>query len=87
MDLWAYTNQLRIDFNHRGKPRDNAIVKSLNGKLHDDCLNVHWFSPVERCQREYRCLAMGGVSADATLLTRAVPVRPSLCNAQRRPAR
>ena len=47
MDLWAYTNQVQIDFNRRGKPTDNAIVKSFNGKFREECLNAHWFESVE----------------------------------------
>ena len=26
-----------------GKPTQNAFVESFNGKLRDECLNVHWF--------------------------------------------
>jgi len=47
MDLWAYTNQVQIDFNRRGKPTDNAIVESFNGKFREECLNAHWFESVE----------------------------------------
>jgi putative transposase len=47
MDLWAYTNHVQIDFNRRGKPTDNAIVESFNGKFREECLNAHWFESVE----------------------------------------
>ena len=47
MDLWAYTNKVQIDFNRRGKPTDNAIVESFNGKFREECLNAHWFESVE----------------------------------------
>ena len=43
MDLWAYTNQVRMDFSRRGKPTDNAIVESFNGRFREECLNAHWF--------------------------------------------
>jgi putative transposase len=33
MDLWAYTHQVQMDFNRRGKLTDNAIVESFNGNL------------------------------------------------------
>ncbi len=26
-----------------GKPTDNAFIESFNGRLRDECLNVHWF--------------------------------------------
>jgi putative transposase len=47
MDLWAYTNHVQIDFNRRGKPTDNAIAESFNGKFREECLNAHWFESVE----------------------------------------
>jgi len=43
MDHWAYTNHVQIDFNRRGKPTDNAVVESFNGKFREECLNAHWF--------------------------------------------
>jgi putative transposase len=33
MDLWAYTNHVKIDFNRRGKPTGNAIVESLQREV------------------------------------------------------
>ena len=47
MDLWAYSNQVQIDFSRRGKPTDNAIVESFNGKFREECLNAHWFESIE----------------------------------------
>ena len=44
MDLWAYHNQLKIDFFRPGKPTDNAQVESFNGTLRAECLDAHWFS-------------------------------------------
>jgi len=43
VDLWAYANQVTLEFSRPGKPTDNAFIKSFNGSLRDDCLNVHWF--------------------------------------------
>ena len=40
-DLWAYTNQVKMDFSRRGNPTDNAIVESFNGKFREECLNAH----------------------------------------------
>jgi putative transposase len=47
MDLWAYTHQMKMDFSRRGKPTDNAIVESFNGKFREECLNAHWFESIE----------------------------------------
>ena len=44
----------------RGKPNQNAYVKSFNGRLRDECLNEHWFTSlahartvIETWRREY----------------------------------
>jgi putative transposase len=42
MDLWAYHNQVMIDFSRPGKPTDNAHVESFNGTLRAECLDAHW---------------------------------------------
>ena len=52
MDLWAYHNQVKIDFSRPGKPTDNAYVESFNGTLRAECLDAHWFGDLaEACQR------------------------------------
>jgi putative transposase len=43
MDLWAYHNQVKIDFYRPGKPADNVHVESFNGTLRAECLDAHWF--------------------------------------------
>jgi putative transposase len=50
LDLWAYHNQVKIDFSR--KPTDNAYVESFNGTLRAECLDAHWFaSPAEAEER------------------------------------
>lgn len=44
LDLWAYANQVVLEFSTPGKPTDNAYIESFNGSLLDECLNVHWFT-------------------------------------------
>ena len=52
LDLWAYHNQVKIDFSRPGKPTDNAYVESFNGTLRAECLDAHWFGDlVEARQR------------------------------------
>lgn len=47
MDLWAYTNNVNMDFSRRGKPTDNAFVESFNGHFREGCLNAHWFESID----------------------------------------
>jgi putative transposase len=51
MDLWAYHNQVRIDFSRPGKPTDNAHVESFNGTLRAECLDVHWFGTLSEARQ------------------------------------
>jgi putative transposase len=32
-----------LDFSRPGKPTDDALVESFNGRLRDECLNANWF--------------------------------------------
>lgn len=34
---------VQLDFIRPGKPRENASIESFNGRLRDECLNVHQF--------------------------------------------
>ena len=43
MDLWAYANQVTLEFSRPGKPTDNAYIESFNGSFREECLNVDWF--------------------------------------------
>ena len=43
----AYANVVTLHFSRPGKPTDNAIIESFNGRLRDECLNTHWFLSLE----------------------------------------
>ncbi len=43
LDKWAYEHGVTMDFSRPGKPSDNPFIKSFNGRLRDECLNIHWF--------------------------------------------
>lgn len=47
VDLWAYWNQVKLDFSRPGKPTDNAYIESFNARLRLECLNEHWFLSLE----------------------------------------
>ena len=52
MDLWAYQNDVTLDFSRPGKPTDNAFIESFNSKLRSECLNAHWFiSMADACEK------------------------------------
>ena len=43
LDLWAYVNNVTLDFSRPGKPTDNGFIEAFNSKLRAECLNANWF--------------------------------------------
>jgi putative transposase len=46
LDEWAYERGIQLRFIAPGKPVQNAVIESFNGRLRDECLNQHWFTSV-----------------------------------------
>lgn len=47
VDEWAHRNGVKLDYIRPGKPVENAYIESFNGRLREECLNLHWFSSIE----------------------------------------
>lgn len=43
LEVWAFYRGVQLDFTRPGKPTDNSHIESFNGRLRDECLNVHQF--------------------------------------------
>lgn len=43
LDLWAYANDVTLDFSRPGKPTDSSFIEAFNSKLRAECLNAHCF--------------------------------------------
>lgn len=43
LDQWASGRGVTLRFIEPGKPVQNAVCESFNGRLRDECLNQHWF--------------------------------------------
>jgi len=41
---WAEKHQIHVIHINPGKPMENAFIESFQGKLRDECLNLHWFT-------------------------------------------
>ena len=50
-DQWAYRRGIELDFIAPGQPMDNGFIESFNGKLRDECLNMHWFQSLAEARR------------------------------------
>jgi putative transposase len=48
----AYRRGVQLDFIRPGKPIENAFIESFNGRLRDECLNVHQFASLARIIHE-----------------------------------
>lgn len=43
LDDWAYRRGVKLDYTRPGKPTDNGLIESFNGRLRDEFLNVDEF--------------------------------------------
>lgn len=51
LEDWAYRRGVQLDFIRPGKPVENAFIESFNGRLRDECLNVHQFTSLAEAQQ------------------------------------
>ena len=47
LEDWAYRRGVQLDFIRPGKPVENAFIESFNGRLRDECLNLHQFMSLD----------------------------------------
>ena len=52
LEQWAYFNEVKLHFIPPGKPTDNGHIESFNGKLRDECLNMHIFKTMDHAKKE-----------------------------------
>lgn len=50
-DQWADRNGIALDYIDPGKPVQNAVMESFNGRFRDECLNSHWFTSLDDARR------------------------------------
>jgi len=50
LEDWAYHRGGQLDFIRPGKPVENAIMESFNGRLRDECLKIHQFASLAEAQ-------------------------------------
>jgi putative transposase len=51
LDQWAWENAVQLDFTRPGKPTDNGLCESFNGRLRDECLNVNEFVSIDEAKQ------------------------------------
>lgn len=90
LEAWAHDRGVQLDFTRPGKPTDNGHIKSFNGRLRDECLNVHQLMSLDDAratpkawQRDYNehrpHSALGHLTPESSLssvrTSRSVPSR------------
>jgi putative transposase len=50
LDHWAEQRSVTLDFIRPGHPVENCFIESFNGRLRDECLNVHHFHTLADAQ-------------------------------------
>ncbi|BDW99191.1 transposase [Maricaulis maris] len=55
LDLWAYANNVTLDFSRPGKPTDNAFIEAFNGRLRAECLSANWFMSLPDAREKLEC--------------------------------
>jgi len=50
LDQWASLRGIRLGFIRPGHPVENCFIGSFNGKLRDECLNLHHFVSLAEAQ-------------------------------------
>ena len=83
LEDWAYRRGVQLDFIRPGKPVENAFIESFNGRLRDECLNVHQFTSFDDA-RAISKLARRLQSPPATQLARPPDAErvPAQCQAK-----
>ena len=55
MEAWAMQMGVQLCFIRPGRPVENGFIESFNGRLRDECLNVEWFTSLEKRAKSWRC--------------------------------
>ena len=66
LEDWAYARGVQLDFIRPGKPVENAFIEAFNGRLRDECLNVHQFTSIEDARAKIEAGASTTISAGHT---------------------
>lgn len=54
LDDWAYRRGVKLDYTRPGKPTDNGLIESFNGRLRDEFLNVNEFVTMHEVHEKLR---------------------------------
>ena len=59
LDLWAYKNQVKLEFIEPGKPTQNGQIESFNGRFRAECLDQEWFTSLQEAREMIEAWGLG----------------------------
>jgi len=84
LDVWAYANNVTLDFSRPGKPTDNAYAETFSASIRLECVGRHWFldlddarAKVEEWRRKYNEVRPHGAIGDRTSMSLIHWLRPT----------
>lgn len=54
LDEWAWKRRVQLDFIRPGKPTENGMIESFNGRLRDEFLNCNEFESLKEMREKLR---------------------------------
>lgn len=54
LDEWAWRRGVKLDYTRPGKPTDNGLIESFNGRLRDEFLNVNEFITMQDAREKLK---------------------------------
>lgn len=70
LDEWCYLPGMKLDFIRPGKPTENGMIESFNGRLRDECLNVTEFATLDHVKEISRAWRHDYKSLPSTRIAR-----------------
>jgi putative transposase len=52
LEAWAMQREVQLSFIRPGRPTENGLIESFNGRLRDECLNVDWFTSLADARKK-----------------------------------
>jgi len=50
LEEWTKKHDIKVGYCKPGNKNENAFIESFNGRLRDECLNMHWFSSLKEAR-------------------------------------
>jgi putative transposase len=76
LDEWAYRRGIKLDYTRPGKPTDNGLIESFNGRLRDEFLNVQEFVTLHDAREKLKAWQLPSQHSVAS----RPPMRPQIFN-------